>query len=87
MRPLVLKENRICRQCNTNCVEDEIHHLIDCPAFNNHRKPLLDAIILLNPTFPNQTSFDKFKLIIISENNDILMLLGKFLFTSEKDRL
>jgi hypothetical protein len=36
-RPITPVENRICSNCNSKSVEDEIHFLMYCPKFENHR--------------------------------------------------
>jgi hypothetical protein len=35
-RPITPVENRICSNCNSKSVEDEIHFLMYCPKFENH---------------------------------------------------
>ena len=88
-RPIIPKENRTCRQCPNinNKIEDEIHHLIDCPAFSTLRKPLLDAIISIHPTFANKNLQEKFTTVLTCKSKDILVLLGKFLVSSDKARV
>jgi hypothetical protein len=35
-RPITPVENRICSNCNSKSVEDELHFLMYCPKFENH---------------------------------------------------
>ena len=47
---------RVCRNCNTGKVEDEIHFLLICPAYEEIRKQFISSKFLLNR---NQINFNK----------------------------
>ena len=37
----VKREDRVCKECNSDEVEDVTHWLIRCPACSSHQQPLL----------------------------------------------
>ena len=37
----MLREDRICKQCDIRCVEDEFHFLLVCPKYKDLRKQYL----------------------------------------------
>ena len=39
-----LLEERICKLCNLNAIEDENHFVLHCPCYNNIRYKYLDKI-------------------------------------------
>ena len=40
----VKREDRLCKECTRNEVEDVMHWLLRCPAWNSHRQPLLPEV-------------------------------------------
>ena len=38
------REDRVCKECTRNEVEDVTHWLLRCPAWNSHRQPLLPEV-------------------------------------------
>ena len=40
----VKREDRLCKECTRNEVEDVTHWLLTCPAWNSHRQPLLPEV-------------------------------------------
>ena len=40
----VKREDRLCKECTRNEVEDVTHWLLRCPAWNSHRQPLLPEV-------------------------------------------
>ena len=42
---------RICKFCNLNTVEDEVHFLFNCSAYHNERQPFLKRIADSAPSF------------------------------------
>ena len=64
----VARENRLCKLCNTNKVEDEIHFIFECNALQSYRSPHLD---LLSDSLPMFKVFDsKQKLTFLYFNED-----------------
>ena len=56
-------ENRICKQCELNEVEDEYHFLISCPIYACYRTVLFHNVLQIIPNF--HTYIDREKFIII----------------------
>ena len=40
----VKREDRLCKECTRNEVEDVTHWLLRCPAWNSHQQPLLPEV-------------------------------------------
>ncbi len=59
--------NRLCVFCNKNCIEDEIHFLIHCTAYNDVRDLFLGEII--NGINQYEHMSDKEKIVNIMNNN------------------
>ena len=82
-RPRIPAHQRTCKICNTGKVEDEIHFLLHCPAYNNYRQNLISLI-------PSPTNIDndttKFITILTSQNKEILREMGLFIAKSNKLR-
>ena len=75
------KEERICKFCDLNEVEDETHFLLQCRNYKDLRKGLIDYLIStenINLTFGNRLK--KLKLLfVIGSCWGSLNALGKFI--------
>jgi hypothetical protein len=49
--PITLVENRICSNCNSKSVEDELHFLMYCPRFENQRRELFSNVLNYNALY------------------------------------
>ena len=78
-RPRVAPENRLCRQCDWNRAEDEIHFLLECPKYNYIRSVLVNKISQHYPMFLEQTKQEQFVFLLASKINQINKWLGKTL--------
>ena len=58
-KPKVPLENRICKFCSDNTVEDEMHFLISCDFYSDLRRPLFDKARSCNTDFQNMLLQDK----------------------------
>jgi hypothetical protein len=65
-RPITPVENRICSNCNSKSVEDEIHFLKYCPKFENHRRELFSNVLNYNAAI--LSAEDKFAWILSNED-------------------
>jgi hypothetical protein len=65
-RPITPVENRICSNCNSKSVEDELHFLMYCPRFENHRKELFSNVLNYNAAI--LSAEDKFVWILSIED-------------------
>ena len=73
-RPITPVENRICSNCNSKSVEDEIHFLMYCPKFENHRRELFSNVLNYNAAI---LSADVWKLS--NEDPSCVRELAKFI--------
>ena len=72
-------DQRICRQCDSGEVEDEIHFLLCCPKYSDDRHHILNSISQSCSNFSQLNNQDKFIWIMNCENTDILRDIGKFI--------
>ena len=74
-------EQRLCKMCQLNLVEDEFHFLAICPAYDNIRAGLLLAANaeLLDP-------YKQFSKIMSSENIAVISRLAEFIIDANKLR-
>ena len=68
-------ENRICRVCNQNCVEDEFHFLCICESYNLHRNVLFHRVTVKNADFATFSDEDKFIYLMQFENKEVARYL------------
>ena len=81
------KEERICKYCDLNEVEDETHFLLQCRNYKDCRKGLIDYLMStenINLTFGNK--LEKLKLLFVSCSRGLLNALGKFVLKAYKKR-
>lgn len=71
-------ENRICKNCNLNLIEDEKHFLLVCPKFNDSRKELLDKCFNNNVTVHSSTE-SKFLWLLSNEDSLVCKSVAKFI--------
>ncbi len=81
-RPYTPADKRYCLKCNVSLIEDEQHHLMQCKAFVDQRKPLMQCAALHIPNFDSLSPHDKFIEIVRSENMELLTALGNYLIIS-----
>lgn len=62
-------DERICRLCNLNVVEDEKHFIMVCPLYNSERKLLIDKLNSFT-NFCNLTENEQFVFIMSCLNGD-----------------
>ena len=64
----VPREQRFCRLCNTNNVENEVHFLLECPSLNHARLNPMNKIITLNPALSKLPNSEKLNYLYFNEN-------------------
>ena len=69
--------------CKSGEVEDEVHFLIQCEAYNEQRKTLLDKISFNNV---NGSSVDRFCKIMKPVEKCNLEYLGKYILECSRKR-
>ena len=81
------KEERTCKLCDLNKVEDETHFLLRCRKYKDLRKGLIDYLIStgnINLTFGNK--LEKLKLLFVSGSWGSLNAFGKFVLEPYEER-
>jgi hypothetical protein len=79
-KKVILERNkRFCKMCDKNCVEDEIHSLIDCPLYSSERQTFFHNILKYNTNFIHLSSKEKFQWLMSNEDSMLLTKLGHFL--------
>ena len=73
--------DRVCKKCNYNKVEDEIHFICECSLYNAERIRLFEYVNHKIPNFVSLNSHDKFIWLMTCENSDILSRLAEFVYT------
>ena len=81
----LLLNERICRFCPSNDIEDEIHFLINCNTYQILRKPLLDICRELKPNFEFYSATEKF--IFIMTCTYLSKNLAKFVYEAMELRI
>ena len=73
-------EDRICKHCNLNEIEDEKHFLIECPLYTLLRQKLMQEV---NKTYANinlLNALEQFCWIMSCETNEIMYSLAEYIF-------
>ena len=81
------KENRICKSCDLNAIEDEFHFLIECPTYKDLRKSTFSSIRETENIDLSQGDInEKLKKLFSSGSLRSLHTLGKFIISAMKER-
>ena len=86
-RPVVPSNERVCRICNSGQVEDEIHFIGQCTAYNEHRKLLIQEMNLTQFTGSEE---EQVTIIMTSTKEEDFESLGQYIlkcFRTRKDNL
>ena len=78
------REERLCSKCNK--IEDEIHFLLHCTNFVEDRQVLMDCVKKLVPNFACLNDENKMFYLMTCEEDVVLNVLAKFIYTSFKNR-
>ena len=82
--PKVAVSERLCFRCN--CMEDEQHFLFSFKLYEGLRVDLYDKVSKIIADIYEIGGRDKFVLLMNSRDNNVLALLGKFLYTTQSVR-
>ena len=85
-RPKTPVEDRLCKYCEDNAVEDEMHFLLTCNCYSDIRSEMLGTVQSIIPEICNQSPVNKFVSIVASDDLNVLYALGKFLWRAEQRR-
>jgi hypothetical protein len=70
-------EERLCKLCITQKIEDEYHFLIHCPIYNSSRKICYQKISELCSNFNNMSDKSKFYYLLPSSSKNDLRIENK----------
>ena len=79
-------ENRTCTKCSANCIEDEVHLLIDRSAYQNLRRQYLSQEIMQIINNQNDKN-EAFKVINTNEEPSNILSIAKYLKEAFKSRM
>ena len=71
VRPVTPVERRLCRFCELDEKEDEIHTLIQCSKYSDKRQECFDAISKLSINFATLSDDNKLVYLLNSEGNEL----------------
>ena len=69
-------EERTCKVCNQDIVEDETHFIFNCPKYSYERAEFISMVEAKNPEFITYDNIEKFKFFM---TKDCISVFGKFL--------
>ena len=75
--PVTPLSNRLCKFCNLNCIEDEIHFLIECPLYNDIRSNFIEILNEKYVHFKQQPSLVQYCEIMNESDTCIQKTLAK----------
>ena len=67
--------NRICKMCNSNSVEDEIHYLCVCESYSEYRSVLFSDAEETDPDFLSLDVIDKFVYLMSNQQKSVIKFL------------
>lgn len=71
-------EDRLCKKCDQNQIEDEVHFICDCSYYNSERDAFFKNITDQVPNFASLNSFDKMVWLMTCENTNFIEEFAKF---------
>ena len=74
-------EQRICKRCTSNSIDDEIHFLITCSYFATQRTSLLAKSKLFNNEFDSLSNNGKYIYIMSSTHRPLVICLAKYTYS------
>ena len=82
-KPKIAKENRLCKNCDLNEVEDEQHFLLRCTLYDTLRRNLLKVTALETNSLSDE---DTFISLMSSHDGKIVKAMGAFVYSAFKER-
>lgn len=73
------RSERICKNCNLNLLENEIHFLTQCTLYDSERAEFYKKVSDFNTNFALLNDDDKAMWLLLQENKDILSGLASFI--------
>jgi hypothetical protein len=76
--PKTTINDRTCKKCNLNSVEDELHFLLNCPKYSHLRGELVSSCF--NKNITNTFNIDsQFIWLLSNEDTDVCRSIAKYL--------
>ena len=79
-------QNWLCKYCKSGKVDDELHFLVHCDFHSKTRKLFFSQLCEIITDFHRLNDVDKFREILMSTNEDVIVSLGKFIYDGFKSR-
>lgn len=73
-------ENRKCKICKSDDIENEIHFALECTLYAEERKQFLKVIENKYPNFHNLQNKDKFIWLMSNENSQIISDFASYIY-------
>ena len=80
-------EDRLCKHCNYDTIENEMHFLLECPKYKTLREIMLNKVESSYCNFGQLNHIDQFRLIMTSTLEDIIYALAEYLFKATELRI
>ena len=71
---IVPYNERYCKCCQSDCIEDEYHFVLECPCYNDLRRKYI------SPYYYGRPSMPKFIALMSTENKRVLRKLAIYIF-------
>ena len=72
----IMLNERICKLCESGCVEDEIHFLCECPNYSKERSVMYSKIYENDVVFDEMDSLDKFVYLMSNNERAVISFLS-----------
>ena len=84
-KPKIPLSLRLCRHCDSQCIDNEYHFLTECP-FHHCERLALESVVRTN--FPNFSEWNEniFVQILKCEEYAVQIALGKYIYTAFSNR-
>ena len=79
-------EERICRHCNLNTIEDEEHLVLECSLYNEERAELYKLLQCMFPHFIHLSNTDKFIFLMTLDKPSIIKHVCTYIYIVSKKR-
>ena len=76
------RSDRLCTKCTMGVLGDEMHFLVDCPAYNTERVPFFSLVGEKCKNFMLMNNSDKFFWLLNCENEMVMQRLSSFVHSN-----
>ena len=70
--------DRLCTKCSHGVLGDEIHFLLECPAFSTSREPLMGLASKVCKNFIGLSNFNKYLWLLNCEDQNLIKSLANY---------